>query len=587
MLRARRPRSGRTAHGAVLVAFLGLLIGGCSFETSPGAEGRDTVEPDATRALTWDEPSEDRDDPEVAPEILARVEAAQELGRVWAAGVGLRSTETLPSFYRERLFAPAWLDREGLSPAGRRVHEAIGGAGADGLRPEDYHLREIDSLFVRLGEGGEEEAARRAELDLLLTDGFLLYVSHLLHGRVEPTTIEPNWTASRNGVDVGAILREGISGEEGLAQALARTRPYGERYAAMQAAMLRYQGFVEAGGWAPIPEGETLDPGMRTPRVDALRRRLETSGEIPERSGPDRDLYDEELAEVVRSVQTRHGLQADARVGRLTIAALNVPAEARLEQLKVNLERWRWLPADLGDRHILVNIPGFFASVVDDGVETMRLRAIVGRAYRQTPVFSGTMTYLAFAPYWNVPPGIAQNDQLPKIREDPGYLASQNMTLFEAGTTRRVDPATVDWTGMTGATFNRRFWIRQEPGPSNALGKVKFMFPNRHNVYLHDTPARELFDQAARFLSSGCIRVERALELAAHLLRDDPSWTPERIERVVAGGREVPVTLPRPYQVHLQYFTAWVEADGTLQLRDDIYDRDARVSRALAAAPPS
>jgi len=580
-----RVTPARVALHAALAGLLALPILGCSFEGTPGA-GAPDPDPEPV-ALTWDEPSEDREELEIAPEILTRVEAGQESGRISAGGVRLRSTETLPAFYRERLFMPAWLDREGLTPAGLRVLEAIGGAGADGLRPEDYHRTQLDSLVLRLGEGGDEEEARRAELDLLLTDAFILYVSHLLNGRVDPTTIAPNWTASRNGIDVGEILREGISGEEGLAQALARTRPYGERYEAMQAAMLRYQGFVQAGGWEPVPSGETLDPGMRSPRVEALRRRLEASGEIPERFGPDRDLYDEELAEVIREVQARHGLQADGRVGRLTLQALNVPAEARLEQLKVNLERWRWLPTEMGDRYILVNIPGFFASVVDDGEETMRLRAIVGRDYRQTPVFSGTMTYLALAPYWNVPPGIARNDQLPKIREDPGYLASQNMTLFEHGSTRRVDPATVDWFGMTGETFNRRYWIRQEPGPSNALGRVKFMFPNRHNVYLHDTPARELFDQAARFLSSGCIRVERALDLAAHLLRDDPSWTPERIQRVVEGGREVPVTLPRPYEVHLQYFTAWVEADGTLQLRDDIYNRDARVSRALAAAAPS
>lgn len=527
------------------------------------------------------------DDLRLDPEIRSRVEAAQAGAPLTAGGEALHATQALFAAYRERAFEPIWLEGNRLLETARELLDRLRTSERDGLNPDDYHLQALDSLIPRLGSPADVGAAEadeirlRSDVDLLLTDAFLLMASHLLHGRLDPVSMEPAWTASRNGMDLAGVLLASLR-PGGVAATLERLQPTSGRYGVLRDVMARFREIAAAGGWDMVPPGETLEPGMSGPRVAALRARLEVLGD----SLVDPDHYDEALADVVREFQRRHGLVADGRVGTSTLAAMNVPVEERLDQLLVNLERWRWLPSNLGTRYILVNIPAFTVHVVEDGEEVLRTRAIVGRAYRQTPVFSGRMTYLSLAPYWNVPPGIAANDQLPRIRADPGYVAEQRMVLFENATNRIVDPHSVDWSGMTGSELNRRFRLRQEPGPQNALGQVKFMFPNRHNVYLHDTPAQELFSRAVRDFSSGCIRVEGALELAAHLLREDPAWTPDRIRAAVRQGREQSVTLPRAYDVHLQYWTAWVEADGSVQFRSDIYDRDARVREALRAPPP-
>ena len=600
-------RFTRSCPRSALVAVLGLavLLGaaapGCEAE-DPGADpeharGAEDIPASVQEEAFWTEPLEGvaylepeayDDAPELAPELRSRVEAADAGSPLRAAGRAIRAPEALSGVYAERAFEPIWVRGTALTAQGRSLLDELPQAENDGLDPAHYHLAALDSLLSRLEAGEGADAIRdRADVEMLLTDAFLLYGSDLLHGRLDPVTFEPHWTATRNGVDMAEVLTTALAGD-GAVAALEGLRPAGDRYAVLQQTLTHYREVARAGGWEPVPVGETLDPGVRDPRVAALRARLAASAHLGEtvRYGDEPELYDEALADVVRAFQRQHGLETDARVGRSTLAALNVPAAERHQQLLVNLERWRWLPRDLGDRYILVNIPGFTVSVVDDGVETFRLRAIVGRHYRQTPVFSGRMTYLALAPYWNVPPGIAANDQLPQIRGNPDYVAQQGMVLFENATNRAVDPHSVDWSEMTGAEFNRRFRLRQNPGPANALGEVKFMFPNRHNVYLHDTPGRALFDRAARDFSSGCVRVERALELAAHLLRDDPSWTQERIQRVVQGGREQAVTLPEPYMVHLQYWTAWVEADGEVHFRDDLYGRDGRVRELLERPPP-
>jgi L,D-transpeptidase YcbB len=589
----------RWAKMVSLPLILGLALGCASTaipEVEDGAEPRSSTGPNGdgiavedtgpVEALAWATPAEST--PNLESEIRSRVEAAAQGVPTWGGGERIRSTNTLPQLYRDRGFLPIWIQGGQVTREARTLLAQIGGARADGLDPDDYHRIALDSLIPILGgaDDPDDELRNQVDVEFLLTDAFLQLGSHLALGRLDPTSVEPAWTASRNGLEMGSILEEALAGP-GVRQALDDLRPSGDRYEVLQRTLSQYERIVEAGGWAEIPEGPTLDPGDRSERVPILRARLAATGHLPghHASPEDPELYDEALEEAVKAFQRNHGLASDGRVGPASRRALNVPATQRHRQLVVNLERWRWLPRELGDRYILVNIPGYQVHVVDDGAETLRLRAIVGRDYRQTPVFSAEMTYLALAPYWNLPPGITANDQLPRIREDPEYVRRQNMVLFENGTNRVVDPNTVNWTGMSGAEFNRRFRLRQEPGPNNALGQVKFMFPNRHNVYIHDTPARELFDRVTRDFSSGCIRVERPLELAAHLLRDDPSWTPERIREVIAQGRERAVTLPRSYTVHVQYWTAWVELDGTVHFRDDIYNRDPRVMAALAARP--
>jgi murein L,D-transpeptidase YcbB/YkuD len=273
-------------------------------------------------------------------------------------------------------------------------------------------------------------------------------------------------------------------------------------------------------------------------------------------------------------------------VGRRTRQALNVSVAERIHQVEVNLERWRWLPDDLGQRHIRINIPSHEGEFWTDGAPVLRSRAIVGRVNRTTPSLNSSIEHLVLAPYWHVPPTIAAVDKLPLIQADPGYVAASQMTLFDAVTGQPVDETTVDWRGISGADFNRRFRLRQEPGPANALGSVKFVFPNRHSVYLHGTPQKELFARTTRALSSGCVRLEGVLQFTEHLLSDQPEWTPARIRQVVADGIERRVNLRQPVPVYLLYFTAFVDPDGTLHLRPDLYQRDERVRSASVTPIP-
>jgi murein L,D-transpeptidase YcbB/YkuD len=303
---------------------------------------------------------------------------------------------------------------------------------------------------------------------------------------------------------------------------------------------------------------------------------LVTSGDLAEARprSPDPQLLDSLLGEAVRSFQWRHGLEVDGVVGPRTTAALNFPIVQRIAQIEANLQRWRRLPRELGDRYFIVNIADFTVDLIEEGERIRRIPVIVGRPDRQTPEFSAEMTEVVLAPYWHVPPGIARIDQVPMIKADTTYLSRNRMVLLDATTDLPVDPDSIDWATITGAEFNDIFRLRQDPGEMNPLGQVKLLFPNEHDVYMHDTPSQHLFSVGKRMFSSGCVRVIGAMELAAHLLREDPTWTPERMKQIIERGVEESVPLPTPYQVHIGYWTAWVDEDGVLHFRDDVYGRD-------------
>ena len=323
---------------------------------------------------------------------------------------------------------------------------------------------------------------------------------------------------------------------------------------------------------------------MTDPRVVALRERLLATGDLAVGGADAMDVFDEPLADAVARFQRRHGLDDDGAVGPKTREALNVSAATRVRQIELNLERWRWLPQDLGERHLLVNVPGFSLRLSEHGEDVLSMRVIVGRVVRRTPVFSDTMRYLVFSPSWTVPPTILRADKLPALRKHPALAVEQGFRVLHLreGAWVEVDPLTLDWSSVTPATIQ----LRQKPGPKNALGLVKFMFPNAFSVYLHDTPARELFAKSRRDFSSGCIRVERPAELAQALLRDDPVWTPEAIRAAMESGEERSVSLPKPIPVHIEYWTAWAGSDGVVQFREDIYERDAKLDAALRLPPP-
>jgi L,D-transpeptidase YcbB len=573
-------RACRTVAIAVIAVSLLLLASGtAAFAGEPGI------------------PPPDAPDADVSQLLRNRLEAAAATGRLTAAGAPIYSRLALPSFYLERGHALAWLDAgETATTAARELVAVLREAYRDGLEPSDYHLAEIDSLLAA-DPAPDAMHHHRVDLDLLLTDAFVTYGSHLLQGRVDPERLNAEWLANRRGADLAAALRDALAGD-GVRETLAGLRPARLEYRHLCGALARLREIEAQGGWQAIPAGPTLRVGDQGPRVALLRQRLRASVDyatVAEVVNGDADggpvavddHFTEALASAVKHAQWRHGLTVDGIVGPETLAELNVPLASRISQVRVNQERWRWLPQDLGRRHIRVNVAGFVTELWQDDQVVLELLSVVGTQYRQTPSFSGRLTYLVFSPMWHVPPGIAVRDQLPRIQRDPvGYLAGQRMTLLEIATNQPVDPAEVDWEALADHDFNRLYRLRQEPGPHNALGAVKFMFPNRYNVYIHDTPARDLFLRDKRDFSSGCIRIERPLELAESLLRDDPRWPRAAIEAAAQLGRETTVVLREPVPVHLLWWTAWADVEGRIHFRRDIYRRDGQVWAGLQEPPP-
>jgi L,D-transpeptidase YcbB len=522
----------------------------------------------------------------VAARLRVRLETAAAAPTALAvADQALYAPSVVVRFYEQRIYRPAWLGSGGSFERVRELLDAIRLADRHGLEPTDYHLGSLQALLwqaARGSIGADADHDLLVDLELAATDAFLVYGAHLLAGRVDPAQRTSDWRASPREADLAPILEAGIaSGRIGLG--LDELLPASPGYARLQQALVRYRELALHGGWPALPEGPKLEVGATGERVRLLRQRLAATGDLD--GDVDAITFDIALDQSVRAFQARHGLEIDGVVGPGTLAALNVPASDRAAQIALNLERWRWLPRNLGRRHLLVNVPAFELRVIEAQQTVMRMRVVVGRPYRRTPIFSATMTYLVLSPYWHVPPGIAVRDVLPAVKKDPAYLAEKGIRVFHGWGVeeREIDPGGVDWKSLSARSFPYRF--RQEPGNKNALGRIKFMFPNWYNVYLHDTPLRELFLPARRDFSSGCIRIERPFDLAYYLLRSDSRWSREAVNAAAAIDVETTVPLPEPIPVHILYWTSWAD-DGAVEFREDIYGRDPGLAAALAEPPP-
>lgn len=493
------------------------------------------------------------------------------IGDVLVAAVPL-----LTEFYARRDFEPAWNEPGTVDQLIAMIRQA----DAIGLDPTDYHLTEIERRVAEARRGGTVDPLVRVELDLLLTESLARFGYHRRFGKVDPGSLDSNWNLTREfgERDPLAALQAAIDSgnlEGFVRQTVGDDQPL---FRGFKAGLARYREIAARGGWPAVPEGAVLKPGAREPRVLSLRRRLIATGELAAGT-PESEEFDEAVEAAVVVFQRRHGLDADGIVGRATLEALNVPVEDRIDQIRINLERTRWVFRDVEDEFLVVNIAGFEVYLVRDRQIAWRTRAQVGKAYRQTPVFKGSMKYLVFNPTWTVPPGILSKDVLPAIKRDRSYLKKKNMRILDRNG-KPVDPGTIDWDTVTPRTFP--YMVRQDPGPTNALGLVKFIFPNSHFVFLHDTPSRGLFERAERTFSSGCIRVDRPFELAELLLDDPQKWNREKIDAVIESGKTDNVHLREPLTVMLLYWTAWYDLERQeMVFLKDVYDRDARLLAEL------
>lgn len=520
-------------------------------------------------AIAASESSPERSD--VTLDVGERLRLRLELAEYGALAIGddpVRTVTSTRRFYEGRGFEPAWLDGDRVD----RLLDALDTLRSDGLEPDVYHHARLLERWTDR-DADLDRVGARVDVELLATDGYLLAASHLLAGQVDPEALDPEWVATRRERDLVRHLDAALTSGD-LGGSLIQLRPDHAGYDQLREQLDRLRGWGDP-GWPAVPPGPALRPGDGGDRVRALAERL---GIDPATMGAAEG--DSLLWIQVTAFQRRHGLEPDAIVGPETLAALNVSARDRARQVMANLERWRWLPENLGSRYVLVNIADYRLSLVENGTVVIDFPVVVGKAYRRTPVFSGSMTYLVFNPTWEVPPGIIRADILPTLRRDPSYLERMGMQVLRGWGADEtiIDPATVEWSRVQPGAYR----FRAAPGPANPLGRVKFMFPNRFSVYLHDTPARELFARTRRAFSSGCIRLAEPATLAGELLADHPGWTADAIDSAMAGGGgPETVRLPRAVPVHLLYWTAWVDGDGVLQLRPDIYGRDAALVGAL------
>jgi len=495
----------------------------------------------------------------------------------------IHASKAVSHFYEKRSYKLAWGDEKGIIPEARELINTIHLAGLEGLNPEDYHLEAIEKTIARFKDqwmkNNKRDPSLLADLDILLTDAFMIYGSHLSFGRVHPETFDPIRGSHRLNTDFAEVLQKALH-THSVQKTLQGLSPSHPGYKSLKGALVQYLMIIKQGGWPKLSPDEVLKKGDHHRCVMSLRAILSATGDLRWQKN-ESVLFDDQLEKALVRFQERHGLELTGMMDPATLRALTIPPEERLRQIRLNMERWRWLPRNLGRRYILINIANFDLHVIEDDRRVMAMRVIVGKSDRQTPVFTENMTYIVLNPKWHVPKDVAIQDILPNIRKNISYLADHQFKVFHDvnGRPKVIDPTLIDWSRVDEKDFP--YQLLQESGPMNPLGRIKFMFPNKYSVYLHDTPSKELFEKAERSFSAGCIRIEKPMELAEYVLRGHPKWTKEKILESLGKKTETHVWLREEIPVHMLYWTAWVTVDNTLHFRDDIYGRDEMLDEAL------
>jgi len=478
-----------------------------------------------------------------------------------------RERGAMAQFYAERGNDFLWVNDSGLSDRVNAVSDVIARAGAFDLRPENYSLPEMSA-----SPPADAKAAWLANAEYQISRTVLAYARHAQSGHVDPRSISRILDITPDAPDPLAVLRGLARPDVDVAEYLEGFHPQNRQFKVLLARLKELRANAERAS-VTIPDGGLIRPGDTHPHVALLRKRLGT-GEAAATA----DGYDAELVAAVERFQKRNGLHVDGLIGPATRRALNRSQADKIDMIRVNLERWRWFPNDLGERYVRVNIPEFVVRLVSQGETVFEERIVVGKPRHATPSFTDQMELVVFNPYWNVPYSIMKNELVPRAKRDPSFLSRQNINVVWRGR-RTVDPYRVDWSEVD----LRKVRLRQTPGSNNALGEVKFLFPNKHSVYLHDTPSKHLFNRSQRAFSHGCMRVRNPRKFAEAIMRPQ-GWGSRDVSSAIARGTNRAVRLKKSLPVHITYFTAAASDNGGVHYFGDIYGHDPRTLKALEQA---
>ena len=486
------------------------------------------------------------------------------------AGIALLDKSELQDFYQQHDYRSVWLTHNRPNYHAWLLRKALRSADREGLDPTDYRLPLIEKEWT------DASLDSRVKLELQLSDAFMRYSRQLRAGRLNPAEIDPDWHIKPQN-NTSAPLAWLTLDADDFDQALDTLAPPQVGYRRLRKALARYRQIKHDGGWPTLQPGPTLKLGAYDRRVGLLRIRLMAEGDLKSGAFENLESYNLQVRDAVERFQKRHGIKADGIVGPATLATMNIPVEHRIEEIKLNMERWRWLPRQLGDRYVMVNTAGYTLDVVDRDRTALSMRVITGQKDKTTPVLAARLSVVQLNPYWVVPDQIAAEELLPDQQKNPDYLTEHHYRVFDhwGDNAKELNPATIKWSKYNKDNFPYK--LRQDPGPDNALGQIKFIFQNELAIYLHDTPHRQLFAQTDRALSHGCVRVEHPMSLALNLLQDQSQWDREMITATIDSGETVDVRLTQPVPIYLVYWTAWVGDDGEMNFRSDVYERDRLV----------
>ncbi len=507
-------------------------------------------------------------------DILQQQLQSIENNKLMIAQSEIALADMIRDVYQYNQYKLFWRNKELVDTLLNTIKESY----QQGLVPEDYHLAELNT---RLKKGFKQSGVQAAQLDILLTDALLRLSYHLIFGKVVPAHLDADWNLRRDFLTkdpvakINYILQSDARLKKFFKQSI-NTGPFSQR---LIKALAQYRQIQKAGGWQSVASGATIKPGMTDSRIPQIKARLYATGDLKKTTiEPAAQIYDASIEAGVKHFQQRHNIDADGVIGKGTLAMMNIPVAQRIDQIRANLERIRWVKQNIEEEFVLVNIAGFKVYYVKDNKLVWKSRAQVGKEYRKTPVFKSDINYLVFNPTWTVPPTILRNDVLPKIKHDIGYLKKKNMSVLDFKG-NIINPANVNWSSISAKGFP--YMIRQEPGPTNSLGRVKIMFPNKQMVYLHDTPSKANFKKVERAFSSGCIRIENPFELVELLLKDSNKWNQASFKGILDSGKLKNVNLPQTVPVLLLYFTAQLNENGEVIFFKDIYKRDEKIVEGL------